>query len=141
MYGALEPGDVVLADALFDNYFLICELRDRGIDLVARAQYQRVGSQVLESRPDGEILLWRRPNKPQGMTGQKYRRYPKVLLMRQVSVDARDKDNRADQFKVITTILDASIDGEQIGELYERRWEREVCQADYIPRCGLHPST
>jgi hypothetical protein len=27
MYGALKPGDVVLADALFDNYFLICELR------------------------------------------------------------------------------------------------------------------
>src|SRR4051794_11092047 len=30
LYGALEPGDVVLADALFDNYFLVCELRERG---------------------------------------------------------------------------------------------------------------
>ena len=126
MYGALKPGDVVLADALFDNYFLICELRDRGIDLVARAQYQRVGSQVLQSRPDGEILLWQRPNKPHGMTGEQYRRYPKSLLMRQVSVDARDKDNRAEQFQVVTTILDASIDGGQIGDLYERRWEGEV---------------
>src|SRR5437899_3177095 len=28
MYGALKPGDVVLADALFDNYFLICDLRE-----------------------------------------------------------------------------------------------------------------
>src|SRR6202030_416418 len=45
MYDSLKPGDVVLADALFDNYFLIGELRDRGIDIVARAQYQRVGSQ------------------------------------------------------------------------------------------------
>ena len=45
---------------------------------------------------------------------------------RQVSVDARDKNNRAEQFKVITTILDASIDGGQIGDLYERRWEGEV---------------
>jgi hypothetical protein len=126
MYGALKPGDVVLADALFDNYFLICELRDRGIDLVARAQYQRVGSQVLESRPDGAILLWQRPNKPHEMTGEQYRRYPKSLRMRQVSVDARDKDNRAEQFQVITTILDASIDGAQLGELYERRWEGEV---------------
>ena len=35
--------------------------------------------------------------------------------MRQVSVDARDKNNRAKQFKVLTTILDASIDGQQIG--------------------------
>ena len=27
MYDSLSPGDVVLADALFDNYFLACELR------------------------------------------------------------------------------------------------------------------
>jgi hypothetical protein len=57
LYGALRPGDVVLADSLFDNYFLICELRARGIDIVARAQYERVGSQALQSRPDGEILV------------------------------------------------------------------------------------
>src|SRR4029450_2197624 len=78
------------------------------------------------SRPDGEILRWQRPNKPQGMTGEQYRRYPKSLVMRPVSVDARDKDNRAESFKVITTILDASLDGEQIGDLYERRWEGEA---------------
>src|SRR4029077_1626552 len=39
---------------------------------------------------------------------------------------ARDKENRAERFQVVTTILDASIDGEQIGDLYERRWEGEV---------------
>jgi hypothetical protein len=126
MYETLKPGDVVLADALFDNYFLVCELRARGIDLVARAQYQRVGSQVAESRPDGDILVWQRPNKPRGMTGEQYRSYPKTLLMRQVAVDARDKNNRAEQFHVITTILDASIDGGQFGDLYERRWDGEV---------------
>jgi hypothetical protein len=126
MYGALKPGDVVLVDALFDNYFLVCELRDQGIDLVARAQYERVGSQVLQSGPDGDVLVWQRPNKPRGMTGEQYRRYPQNLLMRQVSVDARDKNNRVKQFKVITTILDASVDGQQIGNLYERRWCGEV---------------
>ena len=126
MYDSLKPGDVVVADALFDNYFLICELRDRGIDIVARAQYQRVGSQVVERRPDGDIILWQRPNKPHGMKGEQYRRYPESLLMRQVAVDARDKNNRAEQFQVITTILDASINGGQFGDLYERRWEGEV---------------
>jgi hypothetical protein len=48
MYGALKPGDVVLADALFDNYFLACELRERGIELVARVQAERVGSRTVE---------------------------------------------------------------------------------------------
>ena len=85
-----------------------------------------MGSQTVESRPDGDVIVWQRPNKPHGMTGEQYRRYPESLIMRQVSVDARDKDNRAEQFKVVTTILDASIDGGQIGELYERRWDGEV---------------
>ena len=126
MYDSLSPGDVVLADALFDNYFLACELRWLGVELVARVQAERVGSRTVESRPDGDVILWQRPNKPRGMTGEEYRRYPKTLLMRQVAVDARDKDNRAERFKVVTTILDASIDGGQIGDLYERRWDGEV---------------
>jgi Transposase DDE domain len=126
MYGSLCPGDVVLADALFDNYFLACELRQLGVELVARVQAERVGSRAVESRPDGDVILWQRPNKPRGMTGEEYRRYPETLLMRQVAVYAHDKNNRAERFKVVTTILDASIDGGQLGDLYERRWDGEV---------------
>jgi hypothetical protein len=126
MYDTLKPGDVVLGDALFDDYFIACELCNRGIDIVARAQYERVGSWTAEGRPDGDIIVWQRPNKPRGMTGEEYRRYPKDLIMWQVTVDARDKNNRVKQFKVVTTILDQSIDGKQIGDLFERRWDGEV---------------
>ncbi len=126
LYDALKPGDVVLADALFDDYFIAWELRQRGIELVARAQYQRVDTQVVQRGPDGDVIAWQRPNKPHGMRGEQYRTYPKTLLMRQVSVDARDKDNRVERFQVITTILDASIGSGQIGGLYERRWDGEV---------------
>src|SRR6516162_7638442 len=126
MYGTLKPGDVVLADALFDDYFIACELRQRGIELVARVQAERVGSRTVESRPDGDIIVWQRPNKPRGMSGEQYRSYPESLIMRQVPVDARDRNNRAEQFKVATTLLDAAIDGGQIGDLFERRWDGEV---------------
>lgn len=126
IYDTLQPGDVVLADALFDDYFIACELCRRGVDIVAHAQYERTGSWVVASRPDGAILAWQRPNKPRGMTGEQYRTYPKQLPMREVTVDARDRNNRVKQFKVVTTILDVSIDGGQIGDLYERRWGGEV---------------
>ena len=126
MYHTLKPGDVVLVDSLFDDYFIACELRQLGIDLVAHAKYARVGSQLTQSGPEGDILVWQRPNKPRGMTGEKYRSYPEQLVMRRVTVDARDKNNRVEQFEVITTILDVSIDGKQIGDLYERRWDGEV---------------
>ena len=126
MYDSLKPGDVVLSDALFDDYFITWELCNRGVDIVARAQYERVGTRIAQSSPDGDIIVWQRPNKPRRMTGEQYRRYPKSLVMRQVAVDARDKNNRVKQFKVVTTILDRSVDGKQIGSLYERRWSGEV---------------
>lgn len=126
MYDVLKPGDVVLVDALFDDYFIACELRNRHVDIVARVQHERTGSRTAETRPDGDIIIWQRPNKPHGMTGEQYRTYPKQLMMRQVTVDACDQNNRVQQFKVVTTILDLSIDGEQIGDLFERRWEGEV---------------
>ena len=93
---------------------------------MAREQAERVGTVTVQRRPDGDLIVWQRPNKPRGMTGEQYRRYPKSQTMRRVSVDARDKDNRVEQFEVVTTILDTSIDGGQIGGLYERRWEGEV---------------
>src|SRR3954462_13433817 len=83
MYGALRPGDVVLADALFDNYFLAHELRQRGVDLVARVQAERVGTRTVESTPDGDVIVWQRPNKPHGMKGEQYRTYPESRTMRQ----------------------------------------------------------
>jgi hypothetical protein len=126
MYDTLQAGDVVLADALFDDYFITWELRQRQVDLVARVQHERVGTRIVHSRPDDDIIIWQRPNKPRGMTGEKYRRYPKTQIMRQVAVDARDKNNRAKRFKVVTTILDASINGREVGGLYEQRWGGEV---------------
>jgi hypothetical protein len=51
MYDSLSPGDVVVADALFDDYFLIWELRQRGVDVVTRAQCRRVGTQTVRRGP------------------------------------------------------------------------------------------
>lgn len=126
MYGSLSPRDVVVADALFDNYFLIWELRELGVDVVAREQAERVGTVTARSGADGDIIVWPRPNQPRWMSGEQYRTYPESQAMRRVSVDARDKDNRVEQFRVITTILDESISGGSIGDLYERRWQGEL---------------
>jgi hypothetical protein len=95
LYDILKPGDVVLADALFDDYFIACELRQRGIELVARAQYQRVDTQTVQRGPDGDVVVWQRPNKPHGMKGEQYRTYPKTLLMPEVAPENEALDQGA----------------------------------------------
>ena len=126
MFDSLRPGDVVLADALFDNYFLICELRKQGIDIVTRVKHERSNSEMIASGPDGDILVWNRPCIAAWRDGRAISHYPESLTMRRVHVDARDRNNRAEQFDVTTTILDTAITGEQIGNIYERRWCGEV---------------
>lgn len=126
LYSTFRPGDVVLADALFDNYYLICELRSRAIDIVTRVKHQRASSDILESGPDEDLLVWKRPGPARGMTAEQHRSYPESLTMRRVHVDGRDRNNRAEQFDVITTILDQAITGRHIGDIYERRWNGEV---------------
>ena len=55
MYGALKPGDVIVADALFDNYFLACELRQ------LRDRSGRPGAGGAGGEPDGGVpARWRR---------------------------------------------------------------------------------
>src|SRR5262249_15246059 len=105
MYEALKPGDVVLADALFGNYFLVCELRAGGRPGAPGPGRGRGPRRGAERGPDGDPPVGQPPNNPRGMGGKQYRRYPKSLLMRQVAVDARGKINRAEQFHVVTTIL------------------------------------
>jgi hypothetical protein len=46
--------------------------------------------------------------------------------VRQVSVDARDRNNRAERLKVVTATLDPAADGGQIGDPYDRRWDGGV---------------
>jgi hypothetical protein len=124
-----EPG-------LTATVVVACELCQRGIYLVARAPHERAGSRMAQSKPDNDRVVWQRPKKPRGMTGKQYRSYSKTLIMRQVTVDAGDKNHRVRQFKVVTTILDQSIDGKQIGDLFERRWEGE---ADVRSIKSTHP--
>ena len=127
MYGGLKSNDVVLGDALFDDYFIAWDLRECGIEIVSRAQYERKSTWTKTRYSLNDIVLvWPRPQKPRRMSLEQYKRYPEQMEMRQVSVDARDKNNRAKEFKVVTSILDETISGKQIGDLFERRWDGEV---------------
>ncbi len=52
-----------------------------------------IRSRTAASRPHGdEILVWQRPNKPRGMTAEKYQTYPTELVMRQVAIAASEND-------------------------------------------------
>jgi hypothetical protein len=121
--GLLEgfcPGDVMLADALYCNYFLIATLMGAGVDVLfeqngARTTDFRRG-QSLSTRD--HIVHWPKPARPQWMTPEQYAGLPDELAVREVKVGHRI---------LVTTLLDhRRVSKDDLSGLYARRWNVEL---------------
>jgi hypothetical protein len=62
MYVSLNAGDVLVGDALFDNYFIVSELLQPGIQFVFRVQHRRTSAWVKQRySKDDAAFVWTRP--------------------------------------------------------------------------------
>jgi hypothetical protein len=115
------PGNVMLADALYCNYFLIAALQARGVDVV----FEQNGSRITDFRRGtslgtrDHIVRWRKPaNRPEWMTPEEYANAPDELALREVKVGHR---------VLVTTLVDhRRVSKADLSELYARRWNVEL---------------
>ena len=83
-----RPGDVMLADALYCNYFLIATLMGAGVDVL----FEQNGSRITDFRRGqslgtrDHIVHWPKPARPQWMTPEQYAGLPDELTVREVKV-------------------------------------------------------
>lgn len=118
---AFSAGDVMLADALYCNDFLIARLAARGVDVVfeqhgARTTDFRCG-QRLGTRD--HIVRWKKPKtRPQWMSQPEYAAFPAELTVRETLVDGR---------VLVTTLLDhRQVSKGELAAIYEQRWNVEL---------------
>jgi hypothetical protein len=118
-----SPGDLVLGDALYGSYFLLCSLLRQGVDLV----FEQIGAR--KSTIDfnkGEYLgindhliqLKKPKRKPEWMTDDEYEQHPDSLCIREVKVAG--KVLITNQFSV------ESVSKSDLKSLYKKRWNIEV---------------
>ena len=116
-----KPGDVMLADALYCNYFLIAALMAKGVDVV----FEQNGSRITDFRRGqslgtrDHIVHWPKPaTRPQWMTPEQYGDAPDAITLREVKV-ARQV--------LVTTLLDhRRVSKDDLSALYGRRWNVEL---------------
>jgi hypothetical protein len=121
LLGTLSAGDVLLADALYANYWLIAELTAAGVDVVL----QQHGSRRTDFRRGQSLgvrdhmVQWPKPaHVPDWMSRAQYRAAPEQLTLREVQVGGR---------VLVTTLLDArAVTKAQLDSLYQRRWHVEL---------------
>lgn len=119
----LEHGDLLLGDAYYATYFLLCSLRARGSDAVFEQYGARARStdfrrgQRLGSR-DHLIVLQKPAIKPDWMIQGDYDQAPASLTVRELRVGGKT---------LVTTLLCAHTTGKsELKSLYRSRWHVEL---------------
>jgi hypothetical protein len=127
----LNPGDVLLADALLATWWIIEAAKRRGADVVMAQHGKRItdfalgrqlgadqGSHRNGGRPKDHVVQWPRPPKPKSMSAEDYAAYPEFITMREIEVGGRI---------LVTTLLDPKYASPRaLGKLYAMRWNIEV---------------
>ncbi|AEB86653.1 IS4 family transposase [Alicycliphilus denitrificans] len=119
--GNLRPGDVMLADALYCNYFLIATLMAAGVDVL----FEQNGARITDFRRGhalgtrDHIVRWPKPKgRPQWMTPEQYADAPEELELRECKVHHQ---------VLVTTLREhRRIGKDDLSQLYARRWNVEL---------------
>lgn len=136
MLDALECGDVLLGDAYYATYFLLCALRVRGVDAVFEQHGAR--QRVTDFRrgehlgPRDHLIEWLKPpSKPEWMSQADYDAAPQTLKVREL---------RAGGKILLTTILDAKQTSKsELRLLYRARWHVELDLRNIKTTLGMEP--
>ncbi|MEO5560417.1 MAG: IS4 family transposase [Dokdonella sp.] len=119
----LEPGSVLVGDALFATYFLLAELKQRGVDGVFEQHgARRRSTDFRRGRRLGErdhvIDLEKPTMRPPWMTEQQFAQAPNRLTVRELRVDGKT---------LMTTLLCAKqTPKSELKLLYRQRWHVEL---------------
>ena len=116
-----RAGDVMLADALYCNYFLIATLMAQGVDVL----FEQNGARITDFRRGkslgtrDHIVRWPKPAaRPQWMTPEEYEQFPDEITLREAKVGG--------QVLVTTLINHKLVSKDDLSALYARRWNVEL---------------
>lgn len=118
--GCNKANDLLIADRLYCNFFLVCDLMNQQADLVVPGHNQRrydfrKGHRLSKKE---HLVTWAKPRKPLGMSQSVYEKYPKHIQIREFKLGGTI---------YITTLLDEKkYPKKELLSLYQRRWEAEV---------------
>jgi hypothetical protein len=120
---ALESGDLLLGDAYYASYFLLCTLERRGVEAVFEQQGARRRS--TDFRRGGRLgtrdhlIEWVKPtHKPDWMTPEEYTEAPASLIVRELAV--------AGKILVTTLVCAKKTPKAALKALYRERWQVEL---------------
>ena len=134
MLGVLKSGDILLGDAYYATYFLLCDLQQRGVDGVfeqygsrKRSTDFRCGERL--GQRDHLIELSKPKLKPGWMAQADYDQAPDVLKVRELHTGGK--------ILVKPLLCDKKIPKSALKRLYQSRWQVELDLRNIKATLGL----
>ena len=122
MLEALQAGDILLGDAYYATYFLLCELQQRGVDGVFEQYGARKRStdfnQGERVGPRDHLIILTKPKKPDWMSQSQYDHAPASLKVRELYVGGK--------ILVTTFLCPKEVSKKVLKALYRKRWNVEL---------------
>jgi len=146
MWDALQAGEIVLGDRLYDSYRDIALLKERGIDVVFGKKQSR-GCDFRRGRKlgrDDHVIVWRKPKYDASRYESKaeWEALPEEMEIREVRVTVRRKGYRTRKVIVVTTLLDETqYSAQELTDLFSERWHVELDLRSIKRSLGMHHLT
>jgi len=143
LWAALSPGEIVLGDRFYCNFYDIVGVMRRQCDAVFRLHHKRTADfrQGHRLGKNDRLATWRKPvwtSRPRGMGLRQWKALPATLTVRLVRFTADIPGFRSHQVVVATTLLDrVAYSADQIAALYRDRWLIELRLRDIKTTLGM----
>jgi hypothetical protein len=142
-WDALQAGEIVLGDRLYDAYRDMALLKQRGVDTVFGMKQSRhcdfrTGRQL--GRED-HIVTWKRPNYDASRytSREDWELLPEEMEIREIRITVRRKGYRLRKVTVVTTLLDhETYSSQDVMELFAERWNCELDLRLIKQALGMH---
>ena len=127
LLGALDDGNILLADRYYCSYFFICMLMEKNVDIVtrqhgARNSDFRRGQRLAKGDHIVELI---KPPKPQWMDQDTYNKMPTSLKLREIKTGCNDSEG--EEIVVVTTLIaPEKYSRTEIAALSKSRWNVEL---------------
>jgi hypothetical protein len=130
LWGALAPGDVLLADRLTANWATIQMLQGRGVEVVSRLNKAHRSADFRRGRrlgPGDHVVRWPKPTSIRSLDREAYNALPGSITVREARARVAQPGFRTRSVVVVTTLLDPEqATKEDLAELYRARWHAEL---------------
>jgi putative transposase len=124
-----SPEEVIMADSLYANYFVMADLQSKGVNFVLNSFGSRKTDfrQGIKLGKKDHLITIIKPTNCKGLPSETFNEIADSIVIRETEVTLYREGHRPKKIIVYSSFLDPNeVPSEELAWLYEQRWQAEL---------------